>query len=89
MIGNELPVAWLRLTSTTLASLDDLALALERGLFVKAATLHFLQDALFGHLLLEYFKGLLEAIANLNFDRLSKGIHSEYFVFDVFFNVNA
>src|SRR5690606_22928055 len=74
--------AALHLAAEALASLAGLALALDGRLLVEAAALQLLQDALLGHLLLQDLHRLLEAVANLDLDGLSKrafhGGHSGY-----------
>jgi hypothetical protein len=62
----------LHLAAQPLARLAGLPLLLHRGLLVEAAALQLLQDALLGHLLLEDLHGLLEAVADLDFDRLTE-----------------
>src|SRR5215831_7802547 len=64
----------LHLAAQALARLTGLALALDRRLLVEAATLELLQDALLGHLLLEDLHRLLEAVSNLDLDRLAERI---------------
>ena len=64
----------LHLATEALASLARLPFLLHRRLLVESTTLELLQDALFGHLLLEDLHRLLEAVANFDLDGPSESV---------------